>query len=110
MARLSLPSLLGAVALATVPVAADTPVFELHIENHRFEPALLTVPAGQRIKLVIKNLDPSPEEFEIYGSHREKIVLGNAEVAIFVGPLNPGEYPFLGEFNQETAQGKIVAE
>ena len=26
------------------------------------------------------------------------------------GPLEPGTYPFFGEFNQATAQGKVVAE
>jgi len=29
---------------------------------------------------------------------------------VFIGPLTPGEYPFFGEFNPRTAQGKVVAQ
>jgi hypothetical protein len=28
---------------------------------------------------------------------------------IFVGPLKPGRYSFMGEFNAKTAQGLIIA-
>jgi hypothetical protein len=28
---------------------------------------------------------------------------------VFVGPLKPGEYKFVGEFNEKTAKGVIVA-
>jgi hypothetical protein len=27
---------------------------------------------------------------------------------VFIGPLKPGVYPFFGEFNLSTAQGKII--
>jgi len=41
--------------------------------------------------------------------NREKIVPGNGRITIFVGPLEAGEYEFFGEFNQDTAKGKIIA-
>jgi hypothetical protein len=28
---------------------------------------------------------------------------------IFIGPLEAGTYPYFGEFNEDTAQGKIIA-
>ena len=98
-------SLLGGV----LPAHADEPVFLLTIREHRFEPTELQIPAGTKVKLLIKNLDPTPEEFESAELHREKVVPPGQEVSVFIGPLDPGTYPFFGDFNPKTAQGKIVA-
>jgi len=72
-------------------------------------PAELEVPAGQKIKLLVDNQDPTPEEFESHSLNREKVIPGNSKAAIFIGPLKPGGYEFFGEFHQATAQGRIVA-
>jgi plastocyanin len=101
--------LAGLLLLASTAVMAEVPVFELIIENNRFQPETLEVPAGQKVKLRVINRDPAPEEFESYDLNREKIVTGNSEIMIYVGPLEAGEYGFYGEFHQETAQGKLVA-
>ena len=105
---LSLWTALLCAAVAVPSVAADTEL-QLIIKNHRFEPAELKVPAGQRIKLLVHNQDATPEEFESHALNREKVIPGNSQTIIFVGPLYPGTYPFFGEFNQQTAQGKIIA-
>ena len=94
--------------LASVAQAA-TPEVELIIKDHLFFPSVLEVPAGQKIRLRIINQDPTPEEFESYELNREKVISGNRQTVIFIGPLQPGEYPFFGEFNPRTAQGKVVA-
>lgn len=83
--------------------------FALTIRDHRFHPSELQVPAGQKIKLVIHNEDPTPEEFESHELQREKIIKGHGKGVVFVGPLEPGEYPFFGEFHMDTALGKLVA-
>jgi len=90
-------------------VRADTPAFDIIIKDHQFQPARVEVPAGVRVKLVVDNQDPTPEEFESYELNREKVIMGNGKVTVFVGPLKAGEYPFFGDFNQETAQGILVA-
>lgn len=95
--------------LPAVALAADTPSFEIIIKNHRFLPETLEIPANTKVKLVVKNQDATPEEFESYELNREKVIPGNSQATIFVGPLEPGTYPFFGEFNQKTAQGKIIA-
>ncbi|MFT5425684.1 MAG: plastocyanin [Gammaproteobacteria bacterium] len=89
-------------------VAAERPVFEVSIKDHHFVPDTIEIPAGTKIKLLVKNLDPTPEEFESHELNREKIIAGNSEAKIFLGPLDPGEYGFFGEFNEDTAQGKII--
>lgn len=104
--------ILTAAALALVAnavLAADVPSFDLVIKDHKFSPAELTVPAGQKVKLVVKNQDSTPEEFESHDFNREKIIPGNSTATIFVGPLKAGEYKFFGEFNEATAQGKLIA-
>lgn len=83
--------------------------FEISIKDHRFIPAELTVPAGKKIKLLVKNLDATPEEFESYTLNREKIIRGKGSAVIYIGPLKAGSYKFFGEFNQDTAQGVIIA-
>ncbi len=82
----------------------------LTIKDHHFVPAEIKVPAGKKIKLVVSNLDSTPEEFESHQLNREKVIAGNAKASIYVGPLAPGNYPFYGEFHQDTARGVLVAE
>ncbi|MCL7743582.1 cupredoxin domain-containing protein [Guyparkeria hydrothermalis] len=98
-------------ALLSVGTAqAETKVFDLNIKDHHFQPEAVTIPAGEKVKLMVHNQDATPEEFESYELNREKIIPGNSKAVIFVGPLEPGEYPFFGEFNQATAQGRVIAE
>ena len=87
---------------------AAEPVITLSIHDHKFEPAELQVPANLKVKLIIRNLDSSAEEFESYELKREKVIPGNTEGVVFIGPLAPGSYPFFGDFNQATAQGRVI--
>ena len=89
---------------------AATPVIEIEIRDHLFFPAEIVIPADTKVKLLVKNLDPTPEEFESYELNREKVISGNSQAVIFIGPLPPGEYPFFGEFYPKTAQGKVLVE
>lgn len=108
-----LPSLaalvLAAFAAAGAAQAAE-PEQLLVIKNHRFEPAEFKVPAGQRVRLVVHNQDPTPEEFESHGLNREKLIPGGAKATLFIGPLAAGRYPFVGEFHETTAKGAVLAE
>jgi plastocyanin len=88
---------------------ADDAQARLVIRDHRFEPAELAVPAGKKVKLVIENQDATAEEFESYELNREKVVPARSTVTIYVGPLEPGRYPFFGDFHKDTAQGALVA-
>ncbi|MEY3668516.1 MAG: hypothetical protein RL572_2056 [Pseudomonadota bacterium] len=89
---------------------AQTPEVEIQIREHLFYPAEVRIPANTKVKLIIRNLDATPEEFESYELNREKVIVGNSQGIVFIGPLAPGEYPFFGEFNPRTAQGKVIVE
>ena len=95
--------------LAVGAAGADDPSFKLTLRDHRFEPAELMVPTGQKIKLEVENQDATPEEFESYELNREKVVPAKATVVIFVGPLKPGRYLFFGDFNKDSAKGVLIA-
>ncbi len=90
--------------------SAAPPVFEVDIRDHLFYPDRLVIPSGVKVKLIVNNNDPTPEEFESYELNREKVIMGGRKATLFIGPLKPGEYPFFGEFNPQTAQGKIIAQ
>lgn len=90
--------------------AADVHEATLVIQDHRFVPAELEVPAGHKIKLTVVNNDATAEEFESYELNREKIVAGKGRIVVFVGPLKPGRYPYFGEFHMATAKGTLIAE
>lgn len=88
--------------------AAQDGVYEIIIKDHKFTPEEIHAPAGQKLKLVVHNQDPTPEEFESDDFRREKIIAGNSKATIFVGPLEPGKYHFFGEFNLDSANGYLI--
>jgi plastocyanin len=98
---------IGLILAAGCVSAADFDA-KLVIRDHKFEPVELTVPAGQKIKLLVDNQDATPEEFESNELNREKIVTGKGTITVFLGPLDAGRYPFFGDFHQETAQGVLI--
>jgi plastocyanin len=99
-------------ALAFLPVLAfaATPEINIVIKDHRFTPAEVKVPAGQKVKLIVDNQDATAEEFESHELNREKVIAPKSKGTIFIGPLKAGRYPFVGEFNESTAKGVVVAE
>lgn len=102
--------LLFALLLLPALAVAAPPEVMLTIKDHRFQPEEVRVPAGQKVKLLIQNQDATPEEFESHELNREKVIPGGATANVFIGPLQPGKYPFFGEFNETTARGVVIAE
>jgi len=96
--------------LPVLCLAAAQETYTIVIKEHQFEPARLNIPAGQKVKVVIDNQDPTPEEFESYALNREKVVAGGKQIVLYLGPLKPGSYKYFGEFHKEIAQGTIVAQ
>ncbi len=89
--------------------AAGEPEFALALEGHKFTPDRLEVPAGRKVKLLVANKDATPEEFESEDLRIEKVIPGKSTGLVYLGPLQPGEYKYIGEYNEKTAHGMIVA-
>jgi plastocyanin len=97
--------LLGMLACASAQSAEDQ---VLVIKDHAFVPAELTIPANTKVRIVVKNQDPTPAEFESVDLNREKVIKGGSEAVVFIGPLDPGTYVFFDEFHKDTTTGRIV--
>ena len=86
---------------------ADDPSFSILLKNNQFVPSEVQIPAGAKVKLVVRNENPTASEFESTQFHREKIVAPGQEITVFVGPLDPGSYEFFDDFHPET-RGQLV--
>ncbi len=99
----------AAVLLLASPLsAADLPVFRIAIKDHKFSPRTLTVPSGQKFKLIVSNEDAEPAEFESFVLHREQVIVGKSQGTVFLGPLKTGSYEFFDDFHS-TVRGTIEA-
>lgn len=80
---------------------------ELRIKNQAFQPDVLTIPAGQQVKIVVRNEDTLPAEFESNDFNREKVIPGGTSLPVYVGPLTAGTYKFFNDFHPQST-GKLV--
>lgn len=88
----------------TASAASDV---QLTIKNQNFQPKTLTIPAGRTVKIVVKNEDALPAEFESSDFNREKVIPGGTQIPVYVGPLTPGIYSFFNDFHPQST-GKLI--
>ncbi|HWM80958.1 MAG TPA: cupredoxin domain-containing protein [Pseudolabrys sp.] len=96
--------------MLSMPGTAAADDITITIKDHKFTPAEIRIPANKRMSIVVVNDDPTPEEFESLPMKIEKIIPGNSKALVRFGPIAPGRYEFIGEFNQATAKGVMIAE
>jgi len=109
MKKLSLAVILLSMSTTVTVAASPALEFRLKLQDNLFFPSRLEVPAHTKIKLIISNQDSTPEEFDSFDLNREKVIFPQGEAVIYIGPLQPGEYTFFGEYNPTTARGVIIA-
>ena len=107
----SLPSLsmIVLVLMVSAAAAADLEI-PVTIEKNRFQPNEIRVKVGTPFVLVVTNKDATPEEFESKELRIEKVIPGGKTTKIRVRALKAGSYPFVGEYHEATAKGRIIAE
>ena len=91
-------------AIAFVPLGATAQqhALSISVKNHQFQPAQISAPANVPIILSVKNLDPTPMEFESVSLRVEKVVTGGSTGIIRLRPLAPGSYKFFDDFHPQT--------
>ena len=109
MKRRRIGWLLLAVAMVPLGAQAELPSYELSLRDGHFSPALLEVPAGQRFKIILKNIGQGPAEFESTPLRVEKVLSPGVTTFVVIHPLRPGHYPFFDEFNPQLPEGGILA-
>ncbi|HEX7370816.1 MAG TPA: cupredoxin domain-containing protein [Rhodanobacteraceae bacterium] len=101
--------IVGASVVASPAYAEAMPEYHLTLQDHKFQPATLKVPANTKFKVLVTNRNPTPSEFESSDFNREKIVLPNSTITVFIGPLDKGTYKFFDDFDHATT-GVLVVE
>ena len=99
--------------IATCTLSATASYAEDYIitsSEHKFTPQELRIPADTKVKVVIKNLNDAPMEFESYELNREKIIEPKGQATIFIGPLSAGTYQYFDEFKPESKGSIIVGD
>jgi hypothetical protein len=109
MTRVTVAALAALLSVAPRLVAAtDNPAFSLTLKDHHFAPAELAIPANTRVRLVVRNLDPTPAEFESDDFKAEKVVPAGSEISLNVGPLKPGSYEFHDEYHEDESKSRLI--
>jgi hypothetical protein len=93
---------------ACIPAWAEDASASITLQDHRFSPDGLSVPAGRKIELHVINRGTGPAEFESSDLRREKVVPAGHQITVYVGPLRPGTYEFFDDFHPNT-RGHLVA-
>ena len=106
--RLSMFCAAVAAVLMLHTLTAYAEDYDIVLKDHQFSPAELNIPADQKVRVRLKNLDATPAEFESYDLNREKVVTANGEISFFIGPLTPGSYAFFDDFHRDMTKGTIT--
>jgi heme/copper-type cytochrome/quinol oxidase subunit 2 len=101
------PVMVMTLILSTAAMAAGP--IQVTLKDHKFTPSQITVPANQPVVIHLTNQDPMAEEFDSTALKVEKVVAGNSDGDVHIRPLDPGKYPFMGEYHSTTAQGVVIA-
>lgn len=88
--------------------ADELGVYNITINDGVFEPQSIDVPAGQRFKIIVKNIGSGPAEFENLSMRVEKVLGAGVESFVVIHPLKPGTYHFVDEFHMDMAGFDIV--
>jgi hypothetical protein len=96
--------------LSGFSVAHGQTVIDVTIKDHRFSPSEIHVSVEKPAVLNIKNEDATAEEFDSSTLKIEKVIGGGQDGTVRLRPLDPGRYPFMGEYHSATAQGVVIAE
>ena len=99
---------LASVALHAPNVFAADESYSLTLKDHKFSPAELTIPAGKKVKVTVKNLDSTPAEFESDDFKAEKVVPAGKQVDVFIGPLKAGTYEFHDEYHEAESKTHLT--
>jgi hypothetical protein len=85
------------------------PTYELSLQDGRFIPPQLAVKAGERFKIVLRNLGQARPNSST-PLRVEKVLSPGVTTFVVIHPLTPGRYPFFDEFNPQLPEGSILAE
>jgi hypothetical protein len=102
-------TLIGLVS-ANLANAEDLATYAITLQNHRFTPAEIHVPAGKPFIVVVTNANGDDDEFEMLFPALEKTLQPGQQGKVRIRPLAPGRFPFFGDADPDNEQGVFVSE
>jgi hypothetical protein len=105
--KLSSPCAALVLLAVAASARADEPSVTIAIRGAQFVPSEVEIPANVKVRLAVRNENQAASEFESIELHREKVVAAGQEIAVYVGPLQPGRYEFFDDFHPQ-ARGHLV--
>jgi plastocyanin len=103
-----LPIALVLASCAAMAQSATDNAFELTIQDHKFTPAPLTIPADTKIKITLHNQDQTTAEFISDDFKGGKLVAGGKTASFFIGPLKAGTYEFHDEYHEDASKTQLI--
>lgn len=88
--------------------AADTVSVEITLTDGLIAPASAHVPAGARVRLVLRNAGRGPCEFESTALHVEKVLAPGASSVVVIPKARAGSHRFFDEFNPGAGEFVLV--
>lgn len=101
--------LAAALLISAATAYAQQAAVAIAVKGHHFQPAEVHAPANRPLAITVKNLDPTPMEFESVSLRVEKVIAAGSEGVVNVRALAPGRYEFFDDFHQET-RGTLVVQ
>jgi hypothetical protein len=95
--------------IAPPAIAQELPAFTVAIRDGRITPTQIEVPAGRKIKLVIRNEGSSPCELENLDLRVEKVLAPGANSFVVIHSLKPGRHRFIDEFHPDGDTLELIA-
>ena len=83
--------------------------YVITLKNKKFSPNDLSIPAGHKVKVTVKNQDKFPAEFESSDLNREKLLPARRAVTLYIGPLDIGYYKYCDDFHCDRTKGLITS-
>lgn len=97
-----------AALIAAPALADDVPLVKLVARDGVFDPTVIEVPAGKRVRLEVRNEGKTAMEFESRDLKQEKVIPPGGKATLTINAMKPGEYRFFDEFHEKTGQGRFV--
>ena len=106
MPRISLRFLPLCLLLPIVAQAADP--IALTLKDGQFTPSRITIPAGEKVPVMVTNQNKMPAEFESFDFKVEKIIVPGGTVKVMLGSAKPGTYSFFDDYHPDSKGTVIV--
>jgi hypothetical protein len=88
---------------------AQDVVPDIKLQDGRFEPPQVIVPANTAFKVRVTNADTVAIEFESFELHRERVVQPGETITVYIPAIAAGTYKFFDDFHRDTPEGTLVA-